>query len=399
MKPNRPRPTILVVDDELEVLHSVRELLRHDYRVLTAERGSDAVKILEEDDTIEVLLSDQRMPGMSGAELFAHARRIRPMATRLIFTAYADVRAVIDAINQGNVFRYIAKPWDIDELQVILRQAVEQHRLLAENAELLASLKATNERLREANALKGAFIEVASHELNTPVAVVLGMTQLWKMTQSPTATETERSWVDRIQNAGKRLAATVERMLKLLRSDEFSNALEFRKVPLRPVVEESVAMMAPYLTARKQSIDLDLDPDLGEAEIDRSKIGDVLQNLLVNAIKFTPDEGRIRVKALAVDSQYVRFAVIDEGIGIDLETKAHVFEPFFTGFDTMHHSSGEFEFGKRGIGLGLSLVKRFVELHGGEVDVQSIPGVGSSFGFTIPRHQTSTRAGHHPQPG
>ena len=389
MKPLPPRPTILVVDDEPEVLHSVRELLRHDYRVLTAERGDDALKLIEEDDRIEVILSDQRMPGMSGSELFAHARRIRPLATRLIFTAYSDLRAVIDAINQGHVFRYIAKPWDTDELQVVLRQAVEQHRLLAENAELLATLKATNERLREANAVKGAFIEVASHELNTPVAVVLGMTQLWKMTQAPTATDAERGWVDRIQNAGKRLAATVERMLKLLRSDAFSNPMEVQKVPLRIVVEESVAMMAPYLSARKQSVELELDPELGEAEIDRSKIGDVLQNLLVNAIKFTPDGGRIRVQARAPDSRSVRFAVIDEGIGIDFETKAHLFEPFFTGFDTLHHSSGEFEFGKRGMGLGLSLVKRFVELHGGEVDVQSIPGVGSSFGFTLPRHQRS----------
>ena len=218
------------------------------------------------------------------------------------------------------------------------------------------------------------------------------MTQLWKMTQSPTATDMEKNWVDRIHNAGKRLAATVERMLKLIRSDEFAHPLESRNVPLRPVVEESVAMMAPYLSARQQTIELDLDPNLGEAEVDRSKIGDVLQNLLVNAIKFTPDHGVIRVKAVPEGLQSVRISVIDEGIGIDAEAKAHVFEPFFTGFDTMHHSSGEFEFGKRGIGLGLSLVKRFVELHGGEVDVLSIPGVGSSFGFTLPRHQGSIQA-------
>ena len=141
-----------------------------------------------------------------------------------------------------------------------------------------------------------------------------------------------------------------------------------------------------------QTIELDLDPNLGDAEIDRHKIGDVLPNLLVNAIKFTPDRGEIRVRAVSEGMEAVRFAVIDEGIGIDDDTKAHIFEPFFTGFDTMHHSSGEFEFGKRGIGLGLSLVKRFVELHGGEVEVQSIPGSGSSFGFTLPRRQASTSA-------
>ena len=392
MKLNRPRPTILVVDDEPEVLLSIKELLRHEYVVLTAESGGDAVRILERDESIAVVLSDQRMPGMSGVELFLHAKRIRPTATRLMFTAYADVRSVIDAINQGSVFRYIAKPWDTEELQSILRQAVEQHRLLVENAELVANLKAMNERLREANAVKGAFIEVASHELNTPVAVVLGMTQLWRMTQAPTATEAEKNWVDRIQNAGRRLAATVERMLKLLRADELANPLDFRSVPLLGVVEESVAMMAPYLAARGQTIELDLDPNLGDAEIDRHKIGDVLQNLLVNAIKFTPDRGEIRVRAVSEGMEAVRFAVIDEGIGIDDDTKAHIFEPFFTGFDTMHHSSGEFEFGKRGIGLGLSLVKRFVELHGGEVEVQSIPGSGSSFGFTLPRRQASTSA-------
>jgi signal transduction histidine kinase len=380
-----PRPTLLVVDDEPEVLHSVHDLFRLDYRVLTCERGGEALKVLESPEEIHVVMSDQRMPGMTGVEVLRHARRLRPEATRLMFTAYADIKAVVDAINQGSVFRYISKPWDPEELQCVVRQAVEQHDLIAEKTRLMNELRESNRRLVEANRLKAAFIEVASHELNTPVAVVLGMAQLWKLTQGETASLSERHWVDRIYSAGKRLAATVERMLKLIRTDDLSRPLDLQRTALDPLVRDVVAEMAPFLRARRQQIDLDLDPRLGEAEIDPAKIGDVITNLLINAIKFTPDGGTIRLAAAPDGLDRVRFVVTDQGMGIDPSIRPYVFEPFFTGFDTLHHSSGDFEFGKRGIGLGLCLVKRFVELHGGRVEVLSTPGVGSTFVVEIPR--------------
>ena len=385
------RPTLLVVDDEPEVLHSVYDLLRLDYRVITCAHGDDALRVLESAEDLHVVMSDQRMPGMTGVEVLRHAKRLRPEATRLMFTAYADIRAVIDAINQGSVFRYINKPWDPEELQAVVRQAVDQHDLIVERDRLMAELKESNQRLVEADRLKGAFIEVASHELNTPVAVVLGMTQLWKLTQGETATGAERHWVDRIYNAGKRLAATVERMFKLVRSDDLSSPLDFRPTDLDSLVRAVVDDMEPFLLARHQHVDLDLDPKLGEADFDAAKIGDVLSNLLINAIKFTPDEGTIRVSAAPNGLDRVRFVVADQGIGIDPAVRPFLFQPFFTGFDTMHHSSGEFEYGKRGIGLGLSLVKRFVELHGGDVDVLSTPGAGSTFLVDLPRHPPSAQ--------
>ena len=132
------RPTLLVVDDEPEVLRSVHDLLRLEYRVLTCTRGMDAIKILEAPGPIHVVMSDQRMPGMTGVEVLHHAKRIRPEATRLLFTAYADIRAVIDAINQGSVFHYITKPWEPEELQAIVRQAVVQHDLIEENTPMAA---------------------------------------------------------------------------------------------------------------------------------------------------------------------------------------------------------------------------------------------------------------------
>ena len=122
--------------------------------------------------------ADARHAGRRGAP---PGQAIRPEATRLLFTAYADIRAVIDAINQGHVFRYITKPWEPEELEAVVRQAVEQHDLIVEQESPHGRAAGGERRLVEANRLKTAFIEVASHELNTPVAVVLGLTELWKM--------------------------------------------------------------------------------------------------------------------------------------------------------------------------------------------------------------------------
>lgn len=379
------RPTILVVDDEPEVLRSLHDLFRREYRVLTFERGPEALGALRDLDP-PVVMTDQRMPQMTGVEFLRHAKRLRPDATRLLFTGYADLKAVIDAINEGNVFRYITKPWDAEEMQTVVRQAVEHHDLLVERRHLIGELQEKNAQLREADSVKRAFIEVASHELNTPVAVVLGMADLWKLTQGPNASVTERAWIDRIQNAGKRLARTVERMLKLLRADRFGDTLELQQTDLGPLVLQVVEDLQPFLQARRQTVDVRLDPALGSAEVDPAKVSDILTNLLVNAIKFSPDGGSIELAAEPVGTETVRIRVKDSGVGIDPADRRHLFEPFFTSYDTLHHSSGEFQFGKRGIGLGLCLVKMFAELHGGRVHVDSAPGSGSTFTIELPRH-------------
>jgi signal transduction histidine kinase len=384
---NRPRPSLLVVDDEPEVLQSVHDLLRLNYRVITCTTGPRALEVLRSTEDVQVIMSDQRMPEMTGVELLRRAKAIRPETTRLLFTAYADIRTVIDAINKGHVFRYLAKPWDPEELEAVVRQAVEHHNLIVEKNRLVAELQATNAKLIEANRLKGAFIEVASHELNTPVTVVLGMLELWRISQAEAASPVERQWVDRIGAAAQRLARTVERMLKLVRSGEFGRSLERETIQLEPILQRAIDDLAPYFELRHQSVVLEIEPGLGPIEADPDKIADVLINLVANAVKFTPDEGTIRIDAATDRSApgWVRVRVRDEGAGVPSGDQQHLFEPFFTGFDTLRHSSGEYQFRKRGIGLGLWLVKTFVELHGGRVEVASIPGAGSTFSFLLPR--------------
>jgi signal transduction histidine kinase len=386
---HRGRPSLLVVDDEPEVLSSVHDLLRMDYRVITCETGFRALEILRSEEPVHVIMSDQRMPEMTGVELLRHSKAIRPETTRLLFTAYADIRTVIEAINQGHVFRYLAKPWDPEELEAVVRQAVEHYNLIVEKNRLVAELQTTNTKLTEANRLKGAFIEVASHELNTPVSVVLGMIELWKMTLAPEAAPRQRQWVDRIGAAAQRLARTVERMLKLVRSGEFGRSLEREPVAIEPLLRRTIDELAPYLELRGQTAVLDIEPDLGPIDADRDKLTDALVNLLANAIKFTPDGGTIRLGAAAEPDEpnWIRVHVRDEGVGVPPADQQYLFEPFFTGFDTLRHSSGDYQFRKRGIGLGLWLVKTFVELHGGRVEVASTPGEGSTFSLLMPRSQ------------
>ncbi len=383
----RVKPTVLVVDDEPDLLQTVQDLLRIDYDVVCRASGAEALEVLGSDRPIQVIMSDQRMPGMTGVELLREAELVRPEATRLLFTAYADIRAVIDAINRGHVFRYIGKPWDAQEFLAVLRQAVQHHDLLADKKRLLAELRESNARLIEADRLKGAFIEVASHELNTPLSVVLGLLELWRISQGETAPPIERLWVERISNSAGRLARTVERMLKLIRNRDFGHSLELGPVDLDILARGAIDQIAPYLESRSQRVELSVDPAIGSIPADASKLSDVLINLLANAVKFTPDGGLIRVTAAfeAGSSDQVRVSVVDQGRGVDPADLPYLFEPFFTGFDTMRHSSGDYQYGKRGIGLGLWLVKSFVELHGGRVESSSEPGVGATFSFLIPR--------------
>src|SRR4051812_14712173 len=206
------RHTILVVDDEPDVVKSVQDLLRFDYKVLGTTRASEGIRLLEQEE-VHVVMSDQRMPEMTGVQFLNRVRGEHPEAVRLLFTGYADIRAVIDAINQGNVFRYITKPWDPDELQGVIRQASQQYDLLVERKRLLTELQAKNQELERAHRLKDAFIKVASHELRTPLAILQGLAEL--ALRGPDVPPALRGWLAGIRRAGERLAHLTHQIIQM----------------------------------------------------------------------------------------------------------------------------------------------------------------------------------------
>ena len=382
------RHTLLVVDDEPDVVKSVKDLLRLDYRVLGATRAKEAMDILANDE-IHVVMTDQRMPEMTGVEFLKHVRGEYPEAIRLLFTGYADIRAVIDAINQGCVYRYITKPWDPDELQTVIREAAERYDLIIERNRLVGllqeqnrSLETANVELKRANELKQAFIQVASHELRTPLTILLGITRL--TADAVPSDSPVRPWVARIEQAAQRLQHLVNQIVNMLAAGQFEAIANRCTSDMIPLLNQAADDVRPFIELRHQHLEIALAPDLGTADVEAAKIRESVNHLLLNAIKFTKDGGRISLSAKPIDNA-IEIRVSDTGAGISPEAQERLFEPFFTGFDVSRHSSGQYEFGRKGIGLGLSLVKAFVQMHGGTIRVESQLGSGTTFILQLPR--------------
>jgi len=148
----RQTPKILFVDDEENVLHALKRLfVDEDCEVFTASSGPEGLKIVEQNLALAAIISDQRMPGMSGWEFLEKARALVPDAVRIVLTGYADVEAAINAINKGGAYRYITKPWNNDELRLMVRDATDKFCLIAENRYLTALTVQQNEELSKWN--------------------------------------------------------------------------------------------------------------------------------------------------------------------------------------------------------------------------------------------------------
>src|SRR5574343_90613 len=146
-----PETTVLLVDDEPAILSALRRLLRQDgYHILTAESGREGLELLSE-YPVDLVISEMRMPEMNGAQFLEKDPHDYPDTVRILITGYAEIGATIDAINRGEIYRYIAKPWDDQELRLTLRKALEHHRLAQENQRLLVLTQQQNDELKELN--------------------------------------------------------------------------------------------------------------------------------------------------------------------------------------------------------------------------------------------------------
>jgi len=242
-----------------------------------------------------------------------------------------------------------------------------------ENARLFTRLQQAYERLAELDHRKSEFINLAAHELRSPLAAVITYASLLQEDSEGST----RDHLGVILEAAERLHRLLDDMLNLQELDARTILLQPRPVDLAEALNEALASLAHRVRAKEQVVTVDLPPDLPRVFADPRKLQIILLNLISNAIKFTPDRGCITVEAIAEDGE-VMISVRDTGVGIPEADQERIFERFYQVADSLRREQG-------GLGLGLSIAKGLVELQGGRIWVQSKVGRGSTFTFTLPR--------------
>ena len=244
-------------------------------------------------------------------------------------------------------------------------------------AERTADLLEANEELNKASRLKSEFLANMSHELRTPLNAIIGFSEvLLDPELNHVGTEKRDQFVGNIHRSGKHLLSLINDILDLSKVEAGRMELHYETLSLGPLLQGCVAIVTPLADKKNIRLSVACDPPNGSLRADSAKVKQILYNLLSNSVKFTPEGGQVSVIA-SVSGSEARIAVRDSGIGIAPEDHERVFEAF-----------RQIEQGtarqQEGTGLGLGLVKRFVELHGGQIALESSPGHGSCFTFTLP---------------
>ncbi len=271
------------------------------------------------------------------------------------------------------VIRDVTDRKAVEEQIKMLNQSLEQRTkdLAVTNTEL----EIRNREVEKANRLKSNFLATMSHELRTPLNSIIGFSDLLDEQTAGPLTQKQARFVAHIKQSSRHLLALIDDILDLSKIEAGRLELKYEHFPMSIATAEVLSTVRPLAAAKRIELDVDLSEDI-TLFADRVRLKQVLYNLLTNAIKFTPSGGRVRMVAKSKES-LVCVSVVDTGIGIPKAEQESIFEAF-------HQLPATTEGVREGTGLGLSITKLLVEQHGGKIWVESEPGKGSRFDFTIP---------------
>jgi signal transduction histidine kinase/putative methionine-R-sulfoxide reductase with GAF domain len=302
---------------------------------------------------------------------------VRPMLTRLGYRSLLSVPLLREHQIMGGLTVWRRQSGDFEpEVIKLLQTFATQSALAIQNARLFREIEEKSKQIEAANRHKSEFLANMSHELRTPLNAIIGFSEVLGERLFGELNEKQAEYTDDILSSGRHLLSLINEILDLSKVEAGRMELELATFDLPTALENARTFVRERAVRHAITLDLSVDERLGDFIGDERKIKQILLNLLSNAVKFTPEGGRIELRASQVDG-IVEISVSDTGIGIAPEDQATIFEEF-------RQVGGDYAHKKEGTGLGLTLAKKFVELHGGRIWVESEVGKGSRFIFTLP---------------
>ncbi|TGU72141.1 PAS domain S-box protein [Geomonas terrae] len=380
---------------KLETLSTDLERSEELYKSLM-EDASDAIVVIGADDSI-------RMVNKMAEEFFGYEAKELvglPLTKMLLLLNISNIPKVHRIFREASEGAHIAEEMQLSRKEggamvamlhassiksgsETLVQAI--FRDVTREREIILNLEKSSADLARLNRMKDSFLGLASHELKTPLTVIMGYSELITTDLADKVDKTVLEMVVNIANAASRLDNIIKDMVDVSMIDEKRLQLKVEDIQLNRLIEASVNELRFFFSMRKQEVVLNLDESLPSIRGDALRLMQLLSNILGNAIKFTPDGGRITVSSSAKyllrgpagsaegreHHLFLEITVTDTGIGIDREDQLRVFDKFYEVGNIQEHSSGKVAFKAKGAGLGLSIAKGIVDMHGGEIWVES----------------------------
>ena len=415
---------VLVVDDEESVVVTIKAILQLDgYKVDTSTSGVKARAMVREVE-YDLVLTDLRLEDGDGLDVLKAVRESHPETITIMLTGYASLESAIQAIRAG-AYDYLVKPSEVEELRSTVARGIERRRLGQElrarvteleqaNREIAdlnsslqrriddatAELKERYEQLKELDRMKSQFLSIASHELKTPITAMSGFLQVAlrrvrRLTEAAAETplsEGLRAMTDQLEVVYRqttKLARLVDELLDVSRIQTGRIEFRYTDVDMGELANEVATRMQMTTTTHTISVTRDSE---NVVTADRDHLEQVLNNLLTNAIKYSPNGGAIIIDVRPEKDGGVRLSVTDEGIGIPEKELDAIFGLFYRSPDRAARDAA-------GMGLGLYISREIVVRHGGRIWAESAGAKGSRLNVTVPRVPAGATKPDLAQPG
>lgn len=352
---------LIVVDDETDNLDALERIFRRRHQFYRANSGAEALNLLAQHPDMAVIVTDQRMPQMTGVELLEKTLHTHPQMVRILLTGYTEIDSIIAAVNQGHIFRYITKPWDSVDLINSVDQAMEHfsrgQALEIKNRELESALA----ELKKLDEAKSKFMILINHELKTPLTVISSFLQLMKESR---LNEEQIIYWDRIFRSSQRLQEIIDDTFILTHSAAGTLKPKLQNISFMGLIEKAIEESRFDLEKKKITL-INESPEAPPPPalyLDGPLISKALKHLLQNAIRFAPDESRVRWACQSSPGQLL-FSIENPGAFISPEVLQKMDTPFNLQSDIMNHS--------KGLGMGLSVTNAILKTHRSRLNIEN----------------------------